>query len=89
MDHFFINEYQMLQSYFFDPVNLKHKYQLYDLSYPKKESSFKRIKSMLGFNGGFGRDYIRFFQWLENEKISVEDAIAVIKNSRLIPKEAR
>lgn len=28
-------------------------------------------------------------QFLENEKISVEDAMAVIKNSRLIPKEAR
>ena len=89
MDYFFISEYQMLQSYFLDPVNMKQKYQHYDLSHLKKESFLKRIKTALGIEGGFGREYTRFFHFLENEKISVEDAIAVIKNSRLIPKEAR
>jgi hypothetical protein len=88
MDQFFI-EVRGLELLYFKPVYPKQIFQIKPLSDPSQEGFIKKIITALGFEGRLGREYKSFIQFLENEKISVEDAMAVIKNSRLIPKEAR
>jgi len=66
---------------------LRQKNQLIAHPYVPKKNLFKKVISALSLNFRIRDDYIRFFKWLEKEKISVEDAISAIQSSPLIAKE--
>lgn len=89
MDLFYISDFQSLEDFFLKPNSPKQPKHLPDLPRFKKKNLFTRIKSNLGVKKRLENDYARFLDWLDKERISAEEAMSIIKESRGILKEAR